>query len=541
MEQVKPDTTPSLHNNKESLIYWEVMLMVKSRKRLLTGLAFLIILGGTMFWGPEKATAAPTGTLKWAIHPNLSADWLDPAGVGALGGSAYFTLYMFHDALIKAMPDGLLTPCLAESWTISPDYKIYEFTLRKGVKFHNGDSMTAEDVIFSFSRYSGANGKMIHSKTEKIEAANPYMVRITFKEPFPDFLDYFTIEGSTIGWIVPKKYIEKVGVAGFKKHPIGAGPYKYVDFVAGQILVGEAFVDYWRKIPGIKRMEFRTITDTATRMTMLKRGEVDIATQMTDIYYESAKKDPKIKLISPLSPAKFILSMTAQWDSKSPWSDLRVRQAASLAIDRKTLADIHMPGTNPVGSIGLEGDPMAMDFPPDPYDPNRARKLLAEAGYPNGFHGGKFYPYNSTYRAYGEQLATYWKAVGITVDTVLLERPTWMAMRHSGKLEGGILDDTTSAATISRRMEHLFTSSRNYVNDADVRALREKYQRELNPKTRTELIISLQKLIHAKKMLIPMNQLGSPTAMSQKIKGNPFKIQPMLWFPAPFEDMELIQ
>ena len=138
--------------------------------------------------------------------------------------SAHLPLYLFHDALLKPMPDGMYSPCLAESWSISPDAKVYEFKLRKGVKFHNGDTMTAEDVVFSFKRYKAAQAKLIHDRTEKVEAVNPYLVRIYFKEPFPDFLEYLLPGATQIGWVVPKKYVEQVGEAGFKKHPVGAGP-----------------------------------------------------------------------------------------------------------------------------------------------------------------------------------------------------------------------------------------------------------------------------------------------------------------------------
>ena len=210
---------------------------------------FAAVLCGTIHDG----AAAPQGVMKQAIHWGLSADWLDPATASYVT-TANHPLYLFHDALLKAMPEGNYTPCLAESWNISPDFKVYEFKLRQGVKFHNGDIMTAEDVVFSLGRYKGALAKLFHSRTEKIEAANLHLVRIHFKEPFPDFLDYFLPGATTIGWVVPKKYVEKVGDAGFKKHPIGCGPYKFVEFLTGVRLVGEAFEDYWRKVPHIKRM-----------------------------------------------------------------------------------------------------------------------------------------------------------------------------------------------------------------------------------------------------------------------------------------------
>lgn len=175
-----------------------------------------LMIGGMLIAGcPPAQAAAPAGTLKMAIHWGLSADWLDPSSNSALIPSQ-ITLYLFHDALFKPMPDGTYSPCLAESWTVSPDAKTYEFKLRQGVKFHNGDTMTAEDVIFTFWRYKANQAKIIHDKTEKVEAVNPYLVRFKFKESFPDFLEAMLPGSTTIGWIVPKKYVEKVGEAGYK-------------------------------------------------------------------------------------------------------------------------------------------------------------------------------------------------------------------------------------------------------------------------------------------------------------------------------------
>ncbi len=498
----------------------------------------IFIFGGILNVGAGTVQAAPpTGVLKEAIHWGISADWLDPATCGN-PISAHLPLYLFHDSLLKAMPEGNFTPSLAESYTVSPDAKVYEFKLRKGVKFHNGDPLTAEDVVFSFERYKGAQAKNIHSKTEKVEAVNPLLVRFHFKEPFPDFLEYLVPGVSTIGWVVPKKHVEKVGDAAFKKHPIGAGPYKFVEFVAGQRLVGEAFEEYWRKVPNIKRLEFHIITEPATRLAMVKRGEMDIATLMQGVFYEDAKKDPKLRLLAPLSPTRWFVYLSSQWDPKSPWSDPRVRKAASLAIDRKTLADIHMPGCDPIGGLALEGDPSALHFSPDPYDPAQAKKLLAEAGYPNGFQGGKFYPYEGGYWPYGEQVANYWKAVGINVDITLLDRPAWIAMRDGGKMKGGLFIDLAVAPTIGGRLSYLFGST-SYGNYPDIQAVWDKYQREGSIKGRKDLIANVQKMIYERSMFICLTSTNSPAAFGPRVKGNPYKIQPLVWFTAPFEDMEL--
>ncbi len=492
----------------------------------------LVLLG----WGSAGA-APPEGVLRQAIHWSISADWLDPATSG-FSTSAYAPMYLFHDALLKQMPSGMYTPCLAESWTASPDSKMYEFKLRPGVKFHNGDVVTAEDVVFSFGRYKAAQAKMLHERTEKVEAVNPTVVRFYFKKPFPDFLEFFLYGSTTMGWVVPKKYLEKVGDAGFKKNPIGCGPYKLVEFTPGVKLVAEAFEGFWRKVPSIKRIELIYVPEPSTRVGMVRKGDVDIATLITDVLYEDLKKDPKgLKLYTPLSPTQRLAYIASQWDPKSPWSDPRVRKAASLAIDRKSVADIHSPGSDALGALGPKGDPLAVEFPPDPYNPEQAKKLLAEAGYPKGFHGGKYYPFDSGYLPYGEQVANYWKAIGISLDTVILERAAWGAMRDGGKMKDSIFIDLTTAPTIGGQLSYLLGSGA-YGNYPDIKALWDQYQNEANVATRKNLIARVQRIIQERTMWIPITGTSSPAAIGPRVKGNPYRI-PLVWFTSPYEDIEL--
>ena len=499
----------------------------------------LVIVGVFIFSANLTQAKAPEGKLTEAIHWPVSANWFDPA-IGNPGTLGWFALSIFHDALVKPMPEGTYTPCLAESFSHNQDFTVYEFKLRKGVKFHNGDTMTSEDVVFSFNRYKSRLAKLLHGITEKVEAVNPHLVRFRFKRPFPDFLEYFLPGASLIGWVVPKKYMEKVGEAGFRQKPVGAGPYKLVEFVPGVKLVVEAFEDYWRKVPNIKTLEFKLIRNRATRLAMVKRGEADISTLMTDILLEEVKKDPKLRVATPVSPVRFPIFLTAQWDPKSPFSDIRVRQAASLAIDRQTLADIHAPGQKPSGSIGIEGgsDPLVVEFTPDPYDPKKAKKLLADAGYPKGFNGGKFYP-NELYWGYAEQVATYWKAIGITVAMTRLERAAWFAMRDSGKMKGAVVMDIAAGATITSRLAYLLGPRTPYGRYPDIQALWGQFLKEFKPEKRKDLIGRIQKLMHEKTMMIPLTGINSPAALGPRVKGDPYKIQPLIWFTAPLEDIEL--
>ena len=163
-------------------------------------------------------------------------------------------LYALHDAMVKPMPGKPLAPSLAESWSASEDGLIYDFVLREGVTFHNGEPVTAEDVKFSFERYRGAAHDMLKERVAAVETPDPRHVRFKLKDPWPDFLTFYG-SATGAGWVVPKKYVEKVGDDGFKKAPIGAGPYKFVSFTPGVELVLEAYrgvlaQDAERQAPG---------------------------------------------------------------------------------------------------------------------------------------------------------------------------------------------------------------------------------------------------------------------------------------------------
>jgi len=184
-------------------------------------------------------------------------------------------LYAIHDALVKPMPAGQLTPCLAESWSASPDGLTYDFKLR-AAKFHNGEPVTAEDVKFSFERYRGGAAALLKSKVKEVKALDARHVRFVLKEPWPDFMTFYGTTATGSAGSSPKKYVEKVGDDGFKKAPIGAGPYRFVSFNPGVELVLEAFDGYWRKAPAVKRVVMRNIPDETTRAAALKSGDADL-------------------------------------------------------------------------------------------------------------------------------------------------------------------------------------------------------------------------------------------------------------------------
>src|SRR6185295_7409684 len=167
-------------------------------------------------------SAAPEGQVTWAVHVSLAPTWFDPAETPAVI-TPFMMLYAMHDALVKPMPDKTVAPGLAESWTVSKDGRVYDFVLRKGVKFHNGEPVTAEDVKFSFERYKGAAAGTLKEKVREVQIVDAGRVRFHLHQPWPDFMTFYGTSATGAAWIVPRKYVEKVGDDGFKKAPIGAG------------------------------------------------------------------------------------------------------------------------------------------------------------------------------------------------------------------------------------------------------------------------------------------------------------------------------
>ena len=276
------------------------------------------------------AWAAASGKLTWAIHVSLAPGWFEPAEASGII-TPFMVFYALHDAMVKPMPGKSLAPSLAESWSAGEDGRSYEFLLRDGIKFHNGEPVTAEDVKFSFERYRGTANELMKQRVAAVETPDARHVTFRLKEPWPDFLLFYaTMTGA--GWVVPKKYLEKVGEEGFRKAPIGAGPYKFVSFNPGVELVLEAFEPYWRKPPSVKTLVFRVIPDEATRLAALKRGEVDIAYSIRGELAEDLRQTPGLSLKPAVVQGVFCLYFPDQWDPKSPWHDERVRRAASLAM-----------------------------------------------------------------------------------------------------------------------------------------------------------------------------------------------------------------
>ncbi|MGH2393217.1 MAG: ABC transporter substrate-binding protein, partial [Candidatus Limnocylindria bacterium] len=164
------------------------------------GLFVLLLLLTLVAAGPWPAAAAPEGQMTWAVHVSLAPTWFDPAETSGII-TPYMVIYALHDALVKPMPGKPAAPSLAESWSMSPDGLAYDFVLRKGTRFHNGEPVTAEDVKFSLERYRGASHKLLKARVAAIETPDPSRVRIRLKRAWPDFLTFY-LNATGAAWIV---------------------------------------------------------------------------------------------------------------------------------------------------------------------------------------------------------------------------------------------------------------------------------------------------------------------------------------------------
>src|SRR5881628_2754871 len=435
----------------------------------------------SLFGVAQPVAAAPEGTVTWGVHITLASRWLDPAETEGII-TPFMVLYALHDALVKPMPAGWNTPSLAESWSQSKDGLTYEFVLRKGVKFHNGDPVTAEDVKFSFERYRGSGAKLLKDRVREVQLVDAGSVRFHLKEAWPDFMTFYGTSATGSGWVVPKKYVEKVGDDGFKKAPIGAGPYRFVSFNPGIELVLEAYEGYWRKTPSVKRLVLRSLGEETTRAAALKKGEVDIAYLFSGPVAEDIRRTPGLKLTAPSqSSGVFWLDMPDQWDPKSPWHDRRVRLAASHAIDRNALNQAETLGfSKPTGGLIPRVLEFARVYEPPPYDPVQAKKLLTEAGYPNGFDAGDLTPFPPFF-GLGEGLVNYLQAVGIRTKLRTMERAAFLTAWREHKLKGVIMGLGAPAGNAATRIEVYVTRNGIYSSGVvpEIEDLFQRQAREL--------------------------------------------------------------
>src|SRR5437773_466073 len=379
---------------------------------------------------PAEGQPMPTGAAVMAWHVTIAPSWFDPS-TAPPQITPFGMLYAIHDALVRPLPGQKMGPSLAESWTESPDGLTYEFKLRRGLKFHNGDPVTADDVRFSFERYKGTGAKELGARVQRVEVVD----------------------------------------------------------------APEA---------------------------------------------EDVKRDPRLTLVATRHASIFWIEFADQWDPKSPWHDKRLRLAVNYALDRKAINEAACLGYCPPAGVIV---PRVMDYAlqaePLPYDPHKARQLLAEAGYPRGFDAGELVPIPPFFTT-AEASVNYLTAVGIRVRMRPLERAAFYAAWREKKLRGLFLTAVGNAGNAASRVEAFMYSKGGYAYGGypDIDEMFLQQARERDPAKREAILHRIQQLTIDRAMFAPIMDLRGLIGVGPRVADHTINLMPMYSFPS-YEDMRL--
>lgn len=364
---------------------------------------------------PLAVTGAhAAGTLTVALHQD-PGNW-DPIATflvawGAVGGQVF-------DGLIMRTPDMKLVPGLATKWEFMDKNTKIRFTLRPGVKFHNGEPFDAEAVKFTFDRLLGDEGKKgpqqsNYAAIDRVVVVNPTTVDMLLKSPDPVLLTKLAGYGAMI---VPPKYIKEKGSEYFGMNPVGTGPFKFTDYKPKVSLGFARNPDYWGGAPKVDNLVYRFIAEPATQAAELQAGRVDVANQVPLAMLETLRKDPKLSVVSMDGPVALVLRYNTQ---RGIMKNREVRRALIMAVDRDAIIKTILLGqAKPIasfqGALSFGYDP---SLKPLPFDPVQAKALLARAGVKPGtpvqldFRGP-----DSNFREVSQAVAAYLQGVGINVS-----------------------------------------------------------------------------------------------------------------------------
>jgi peptide/nickel transport system substrate-binding protein len=485
----------------------------------------------------------PQGKLVLGWHSGVSSSWLDPQEQPAMLTPTNFQ-YAVHDALIKNHRGKYADPALAERWEMAEDFRSATFWLREGIRFHNGEPVTPEDVKFTYEHYRGAQADVLKNKTEGVEIVDNRTIRFHFKEPFLDFPVLFGTSASGAAWIVPAKYYQEVGPDRFKQKPIGAGPYKLVRQEPGVKMEFEAFADYYRPVH-VKQLVMVSVPEPFTRVAMLERGEADIIYLLPGQLIERVKNLPGVTL-APTKAGPWWIELPGFEDPKNPFHDQRVRQAVSLALDRRALSEAETAGLAPPLGNWIPHDwPGALEWPELEHNPQQAKQLLAAAGYPNGFEVDWFVPF-PPYFSLGERIIGQLLEVGIRAKMQTMERGTFFKLLRGGRqaFPGTqmVLIVSATPGDWAGRYRAYFQcdgfSSLTCLPELDTTF--KQYEESTQPAERKRLADDIQRNIMEHYYVIPVYRLAFINAIGPRVAAEKWQdVFPTTIYAYPWEDLRL--
>lgn len=461
---------------------------------------------------PAIAAGAPSGSLVAAFAAEPTT--LDPvrysAGVDTYGISQVF------EQLIRVDPSGKVVNWLAQDWSVggTPERPVIDVQLRPGLKFQNGDPVTSADVQFSFERLRDpkqSRWSHLQAAVETFEIVDDLHFRLHFSKPDATYLtDYLQI------WVMPKTYFEQVGADGFARAPIGTGPWKLVAWKIKEELQLQSWTGYWNQDqrPGFQNLTIKFIPEDLTRVAAFKTGAVDWIDSVPPAQVEAIKQMPNVATVTKVSGNNLYIDFPTQIEN-TPFKDVRVRQAAAYAIDMDAIIKRVLFGQGQrYEQIGLGETGYDPALKPYPFDPKKARALLAEAGYPKGFDIPCYNlttPREPNVKEMGEAVFAYLSAAGIRCRVNELEYGAWINLGRRGRTGPPVMDGVLSwmwshgvpgdPGTPWAGHVHSFQpgqgwGSYSYTDSPEMDALVEQQKATLDPEKRAALLRQIAQKKH---------------------------------------------
>jgi len=473
----------------------------------------------------EPPPETPTGTLVRATStfPNS----LDHPQAAERQAST--TDWQMYDSLVWTGEGGTIVPQLAETWEVSDDGTEYTFHLREDVVFHNGEPFNADAVVFNWERVVASDFEYAYHWQEPtaVETVDEYTVRVTLEEPNALFLA--TVADN---WaMIPPGYFEEVGQEGFNAHPMGTGPFKFVEWAKGDHITMEANMDYWRGMPKIATVIFRPIPESATRVAAIQTGEVDIVTRLSSEEAQSLMGVEDVKIIKyPVARIYYIAFNNLTTGLDQPTMDAKVRQAMNYAVDVDIIIEALFDGfAEPAAGYVASGELGYGAVEPFGYDPDKAMELLAEAGYPDGFAMDMACPSGAYthFEEVCEAVAGFLGEVGIDITLEVMESGQYWDLEANKELPP-LFGDSWSATggEAYRRLTGALggmDASYSAWYDEEISALLQEIQATPDQDERAALYGELQVYMQEDPPFIYLYQPVAFEAINTRVQGyNPF-------------------
>ena len=435
-------------------------------------------------------------------------DGTEPASLDPAPGTGPFqsALNPIYDGLTAWNDKMELQPALATAWEVTPDGKTWTFRLRPGVKFHDGTPFNSQAVKTTVEHLldgaTGSSRRASYTLIKEVATPDDGTVRITTDPPTPD-LPFLMADGSVR--IISPTALQKFG-KDIGRNPVGTGPYAFKEWIPNQRVVSEANPDYWGQKPNVRRWVYRAIPEAAGRVVALKTGEADLVLNLPAADVESLKTDPN--LVVTVAPGLTIIEAEPR-QSKPPFNDVKVRYALNHAIDKDAIiASVLRGAALPLRTPSIPGLFGTFDFDPLPYDPAKAKQLLAEAGHPNGIEATIRYVSGrwSGDDQVAEAMQGFWNNVGIKTTIVKIQSAELVPQLSA--------DPDTMAGTVFLLLKtseyvdyHLYrmyhsdattktvTAQRYAYGNPEVDRLLSEQQRTFDPNQRLPILKQAQELI----------------------------------------------